>query len=91
MADNDPLNITSAELSDQARIFLEGPVGRYITERIGEDIQSALDALEKVDPWGLTGRKKWRDAKFQLASARMVSGYLAEMLLSATPDELGEV
>ena len=80
--DEDILGIPQDELSNQAKNFLESPLGAYLVERIAQDIELARDELEELDPWADTGRAEWERAQFNLGVARNVNRYFGELLLS---------
>ena len=85
-SDADLLSLSHDEMSVQARTFLESPLGAYIVEATSQDIEIARDALENITPWGVLGRRKWREARMQLDVARRVQGYFAELIQTTKED-----
>ena len=79
----DVLGISADQMTQQARNFLESSLGAYILERTEQDIEIARDKLETVVPWGIQGRRQWKQAKMQLEVARRVQAYFGEVLLDS--------
>lgn len=40
----------SIDLSFQVEVFLQGPIGQFLIKRADEEIESAVEALKRIDP-----------------------------------------
>jgi hypothetical protein len=69
--------ISSAELGEEARLFIESALGRCLLGMAQQQVELAREALETVDPIDLDGiRKLQNDAKL----GRQFEEWLYELL-----------
>ena len=74
---NDP-NVQDAVFGRQVAHFLQTDIGRYLTQRAQEDIESAVEELKTVDPHNPV---KVTQAQNRVAVAETVMGWLGDAII----------
>ena len=77
MSDIEAVYEAERELGNQARAFLDSPLGQYVKGYLEQEIQEAKDAFEETDPTDATAISGLQD---RIKRARLVQSAFGELI-----------